>query len=837
MKNHLFRQHSSSQDSSKPLTVQVLCELCSFSEPCNLRQYFTHLRYHLKSKETVKCPYQQCAFSSNVYSTFTAHHSRYHSSGSIRDFRPGLLCGSQQCLNDKDSQESEHLDELEESIADAVENEDDNADVDLQRKLASLFLRMQTLLHVSKSATQEIIDGFYEVSVLTGEQSKKSIQLFLSLHNVNIEQSTLSLIKETLDKTIPLSFLSRSGTLGTDYKRSSYIRDHFKVIDPVEYVVDAVNRKKFVYVPILTVLSELLNRDDVLDKVLYEKKISVLNSGLYQSFHDGQYFRENPFFSTEELRIAIGLYIDDFEICNPLGTSRNKHKICGVYWVLANLPLKYRSCLSSINLALLCNSGDLKTYGYSAVLEPLLRDLGHLENQGLYIERLGAHVQGTVAFVSADNLAAHSLAGFQESFRVDKCCRFCLARRQDIQTLQVKSGSFTLRTKLSHDTNVLHLVNDETVKSVEGVKASCVLNRLHHFHSSTGFPPDVLHDVLEGIVPAELSLCLSDLIERGFFKLDDLNCIIQKFPYKFSDKTNRPQKIPKTFKVKGSVGGNGHENWALLRLLPFMIGNLIPEHDKTWGIVLDLKVIVELLASPTFSQESVCFLESKISDHRLLLLEVFPDFKLKPKHHFVEHYPKLIHSFGPLLNFWTIRFEGKHSFFKKVVRDVNNFKNILLTLATKHQLMFAYYLDMPSLFKPGLEVQSVSVVSPDILDSGIKQAIKRRYKDVASVSLAETFCLHGTTYSEEMFVSVGSTSGLPDFGKIVKLLIVANKALFIVEPFSAVYLEHLGSYELTRQPSAALLLVEPEELNSYYPLYCYNIQRRLLVTAKVFLLH
>lgn len=317
------------------------------------------------------------------------------------------------------------------------------------------------------------------------------------------------------------------------------------------------------------------------------------------------------------------MYIDDFEICNPLGTSRKKHKICAVYWVLGNLPLKYRSSLSSINLGLLCYSSDLKTYGYAAVLEPLLRDLEHLENQCLYIEKLGTHVQGTIAFVSADNLAAHSLAGFQESFSVDKCCRFCLASRKDIQTVQVKSGSFALRTKRSHDDNVLCLSRDETVKSVEGVKASCVLNRLEHFHSSTGFPPDILHDVVEGIVPAELSLCLSDLIDRGFFTLDDLNGIIQNFPYKFSDKTNRPQKIPKTFKLKGSIGGNGHENWTLLRLLPFMIGHLVPEHDKTWGIILDLKVIVELLASPTFTEESVCFLESKISDHRLLLLEVF----------------------------------------------------------------------------------------------------------------------------------------------------------------------------------------------------------------------
>lgn len=60
---------------------------------------------------------------------------------------------------------------------------------------------------------------------------------------------------------------------------------------------------------------------------------------------------ENNFLNSEELRILICMYIDDFETCNPLGTSRKKHKLCGVYWVLANLPPGSYSCLSSIYLA------------------------------------------------------------------------------------------------------------------------------------------------------------------------------------------------------------------------------------------------------------------------------------------------------------------------------------------------------------------------------------------------------------------------------------------------------------------------------------------------------
>lgn len=549
------------------------------------------------------------------------------------------------------------------------------------------------------------------------------------------------------------------------------------------------------------------------------------------------FFKKNLLLSREELSIAIGLYVDDFEICNPLGTSRKKYKACAVYWVIANLPIKYRSSLQSIYLAVLCNRNDAKSFGYEKILEPLLKDIQILENQGLFIQRLGASVKETVLFVSADNLGAQSLAGFQESFTVDKFCRFCLASRSNIQTTEVRSGLFTLRTKLNHEANVLEVKQNQHVNNVNGVKNDSVLNKLTYFHTVTGFPPDFLHDPLEGIVPIELSLCLNKLISNKYFTLDELNSTIQKFPYLFSDKTNRPNRIPPSFRIHGSIGGNGHENWTLLRLLPLIIGELIPENDKTWGVLLELKDIVELLASSTFTNQSLCYLEDKISVHRQLLQEAFPDHNLRPKHHFIEHYPYLISCFGPLLDCWTIRFEAKHSFFKKVVRDVNNFKNILLTLATRHQHMLAYFLDMPSLFKLPVEVGCVSLVSLVILDNSVKQAIRLKYKDVKTVSLTTSVILHGTKYSEGMFVSVGSTNVLPDFGKILKVLIVGNKASFIIECVSAWYLENFQCYELTRKLSTDLKVADPEELNNFCPLAPYMVRGRLMVSPKVFLLH
>lgn len=96
--------------------------------------------------------------------------------------------------------------------------------------------------------------------------------------------------------------------------------------------------------------------------------------------------------------------------------------------------------------------------------------------------------------------------------------------------------------------------------------------KLENFHMTSRYPPDVLHDTLEGIVPLELALSFDVLIKKNYFSLLELNNAICNFPYKWSDKTNCPHLIPGNFTTGKSVGGNAHEHWCLLRLLPLIIG-------------------------------------------------------------------------------------------------------------------------------------------------------------------------------------------------------------------------------------------------------------------------
>lgn len=124
------------------------------------------------------------------------------------------------------------------------------------------------------------------------------------------------------------------------------------------------------------------------------------------------------------------------------------------------------------------------------------------------MSKLGRAVKGTVQCVVADNFGAHSIAGFVENFSTN-VCRFCTAERSEFQTTDVKSEVLTLRTKDIHAGN-LQILEENNLPSYYGVKTKCILSKhLSYFDVITGFPPDAVHHLFEGVVPFELALCLS----------------------------------------------------------------------------------------------------------------------------------------------------------------------------------------------------------------------------------------------------------------------------------------------------------------------------------------
>lgn len=94
-----------------------------------------------------------------------------------------------------------------------------------------------------------------------------------------------------------------------------------------------------------------------------------------------------------------------------------------------------------------------------------------------------------------------------------------------------------------------------------------------------------------------------------------------------------------------------------------------------------------------------------------------------------------------------MRFESKQSFFKKVVFDTHNMKNVFFTLSMKHQRVIAYYLDAQNLLKSELYIEKVHVVSISLLDATLRCVVQTNLPHLHTVLLSKDVCLHGTQYA------------------------------------------------------------------------------------------
>lgn len=71
--------------------------------------------------------------------------------------------------------------------------------------------------------------------------------------------------------------------------------------------------------------------------------------------------------------LKLILYQDDFEVVNPFGSAKKKHKIVGVYFALANYEPFFRS--SGDHLQLLHTEQDMKYFGHEKLFSRMLSDM------------------------------------------------------------------------------------------------------------------------------------------------------------------------------------------------------------------------------------------------------------------------------------------------------------------------------------------------------------------------------------------------------------------------------------------------------------------------------
>jgi hypothetical protein len=226
-----------------------------------------------------------------------------------------------------------------------------------------------------------------------------------------------------------------------------------------------------------------------------------------------------------------------------------------------------------------------------------------------------------------------------------------------------------------------------------GVKRPCILNSLSNWHVTKNFAGDLMHDFLEGVGQYEVKSVLYQLIMvEKLFSLAKLNSRIAFFGYGCTDKKARPTAISKLGNLLDrnlSLKQRAMQFYCLFRLLPLMIGDLVPAGNAYWELYLELREIADLLFAQRWTVAMIESYKTLYADHLLHFKQLFPTFSLIPKHHFLLHYGTFAANNGPPCKIMVSSEEMKGNFFKRQSHIMCNFRNVPLSLAQKHQ-MFAY---------------------------------------------------------------------------------------------------------------------------------------------------
>ena len=99
-------------------------------------------------------------------------------------------------------------------------------------------------------------------------------------------------------------------------------------------------------ISVLQTLQNFLSRKDVTSEVW--KECRDVDANLLHSYRDGSAYKQSLLYSSDGMALRLHVYIDDFEVCNPIGSRRSIHKLTAVYYVVGNTGPKYWSQTSII---------------------------------------------------------------------------------------------------------------------------------------------------------------------------------------------------------------------------------------------------------------------------------------------------------------------------------------------------------------------------------------------------------------------------------------------------------------------------------------------------------
>lgn len=444
-----------------------------------------------------------------------------------------------------------------------------------------------------------------------------------------------------------------------------------------------LEQNKFQYIHIDKTLESIFKQPEFVKNYIEHNQSHVCVPGVYKYFCCGQTYRLHEVFRNKNV-IQLQLGIDDFEVCSPLKSKTGVHKICAVYLQIRNIPPEISSKQNNVAIVAICKTHDLKAESeyFDNISNLIVDDLKKLEKDGIEIEGIGT-LKAVLTNICSDNLGKNMVYGLHESFVADYYCSICELNKSECQKT-VKQLAEKFRSKLFYYNYFSSLNRDESidVSITKGIVRYCPFNDLKNFNIFDNVYVDLMHDVYVGIIKFFLKEFFEYCAKNNVLTKRKMMKIIRDFNFSVSNRRNVPSIV--NFD-KVNFNQSAAQIGCLMLHLPFIFFRFYEKLINIWPVMESLLQCIQILNSTEIREIDVNRLESMIEKHLTGMKNCFK-ITLKPKHHFLTHYPTVIRRQGPVKHFWMMPFESKHKYFTNLVKQTQNYINITKTMAETHQL-------------------------------------------------------------------------------------------------------------------------------------------------------
>lgn len=618
--------------------------------------------------------------------------------------------------------------------------------------------------------------------------------------------------------------------LGSEYKRMKYFKEEGTLINFYSYVILNVpmrNSEGFeeqtscrgYFFKIEEILTKLFTLPGVYKTVKdFMQDAENENENILSSYLNGESWKKKKETHKGKFLIPLALFIDDFEPNNCLGSHATNYKIGGVYFSIPALPIEISTELKNIFVAGLHFADDRngdKNYGFRNTMKPIIESLRLLLDEGItvQIESEPVKLYFILAYIHGDNLGLNEILGFAKSFSGKSFCRFCKAQSVNTKHLCVEQSDL-LRNKTNYEADL----NDNNFKKT-GVHFKCCFQDVGLDYDVTeNSVVDVMHDFLEGISKYVTAYLLLDLIcLKTYFSIESLNYKLQYFDYGPNDSGNKPTlfelKKLKNLNVKMSAS----EMLCFVRYAPLIFGDLVPEGTKSWEVFLMMREILFIIISPAIKKESIDYLSVLIENFNQQFQVVF-NTHLRPKFHFLTHYPSVIRKSGPPVQYWVMRQEAKHKITKSYTKVNANNVNLLFSVATKHQMQISDRLLNEDGFAPS---KIVLPCKTKVASANVLQYFKI-YDESLTLHLVKKVDFNFVFKEGGVIVTGFDVQGFPDYAMIDKIAVDVknnNNIFFLCHVLTCdSYDSHFQSHSIVKETETCV--VNMDSICLRYPLHC-----------------